>query len=145
MRWAANLFLKGDLNLRVYITAPFQLRDHAILLMDAYESKGIIVTARWLKRSDANSDASARMDLGDVAAAQTLVALNPPGWENSGTGGRHVELGYALGLGRGIMLLGRRTNIFHYFDHVVQLDLDVPIDQQITAMDRAYALRSWMY
>lgn len=60
----------------------------------------------------------ARQDLADVDAADTLLAFNPVGWENVGTGGRHVEFGYAVARGKQIVLYGVRSNIFHHLSQV---------------------------
>jgi hypothetical protein len=102
----------------VYITAPFPERDYAIEVMTALEQAGIVVTSRWLKAPDELTDEHARKDLDDVAACDVLVVLNPVGWEERGTGGRHVELGYALFAHKPIVLVGPRTNIFHYLSCV---------------------------
>lgn len=108
--------------LKVYIAAPFPIRDRAVSVMHVLELKGIEVTSRWLKAPDTMTDEHARKDLDDVAAADVLLALNPDGWEERGTGGRHVELGYALALGKPVLLVGERSNIFHHLACVTQID-----------------------
>ena len=104
--------------MKVYIAAPYPIRDTAIEMMKTLEANGHVVTSRWLKAPDELADEHARKDLDDVRAADVLLAVNSPGWENVGTGGRHVELGYALALRKHIILLGERTNIFHYLSHI---------------------------
>lgn len=108
--------------MKVYIAAPYQERDYAITVMLALEARGIAVTSRWLKSPDELADQFAREDLADVASADWLLALNPPAYANKGTGGRHVELGYALALGKRIALVGDKTNIFHYISDIVRVD-----------------------
>lgn len=108
--------------MKVYIAAPYPERDYAIAVMLACEARGITVTSRWLKSPDELADKFAKEDLADVAAADWLLALNPLTYENKGTGGRHVELGYALALGKRIALVGERTNIFHYIAEIVRVD-----------------------
>lgn len=105
-----------------YIAAPFPCREQAIRLMRMLERQGIEVTSSWLKAHDANTDFFARQDLADVARAALLVAVNPRGWEERGTGGRHVEFGYALALGKPILLVGERSNIFHHLSSVKVVD-----------------------
>ncbi len=107
---------------RVYIAAPYPLRRNAVALMKALEDAGIVVTSRWLKENDTLADEHACNDLDDVARADLLVALNPPEWAEKGTGGRHVELGYALALHKWILLVGPRTNMFHYLSSIMQVD-----------------------
>lgn len=108
--------------MKVYIAAPYPVRDRAATMMRVLELRGVEVTSRWLKAPDTMCDEHARKDLEDVAAADVLLALNPEGWEDKGTGGRHVELGYAIALGKPILLVGERTNIFHYLSSIVQVD-----------------------
>lgn len=55
----------------------------------------------------------ARNDLQDVAAAGVLIAVTEcPGAPGAGRGGRHVELGYALGLNISVVVFGPAENIF---------------------------------
>ncbi len=116
---------KAALNLSIYIAAPFQLRQQAIFLMTALEQLGFTVTASWLRVQDMpDCDASARMDLADVDRAHVLLALNPADWGTVGTGGRHVELGYAIAKGKQVILLGARSNVFHHLatvHHITEL------------------------
>ena len=104
--------------MKVYIACPYPLRAYAISTMASLEARGHVVTSRWLKAPDELSDQCAREDLADVAAADVLLALNPACWEERGTGGRHVELGYALALGKRVVLVGKRSNIFHHHSDV---------------------------
>lgn len=105
-----------------YIAAPYSERELAIATMRRLEVQGVEVTSRWLKVLDTLSDEHAQNDLDDVARAAVLVALNPEGWGEKGTGGRHIEFGYALALGKPILLVGARTNIFHYLRGVNVID-----------------------
>lgn len=105
--------------MKYYISAPYPCRDDAIEVMHKLEALGHTITSRWLKSPDELADEHARKDLADVAEADVLLALNYAGWENKGTGGRHVELGYAIALGKRIVLVGARSNIFHYLSDVM--------------------------
>lgn len=108
---------------RVYIAAPFPLRDYAVAMMHDLERRfGFEVTSRWLKAPDELADEHARKDLADIAAADVLLAINPSDWIDKGTGGRHVELGYALALGIPIVLLGSRSNIFHHLSSIIVVE-----------------------
>lgn len=104
--------------MKIYVAAPYPDRDSAIVVMHMLEAQGHVVTSRWLKSPDELADEHARKDLDDVAEADVLLAINGRDWENAGTGGRHVELGYAIALGKEIVLMGRRSNIFHYLSCV---------------------------
>lgn len=103
--------------MRVYIAAPYPERVYAQQVMADLESRGDFeVTSTWLRHEDKLEDTFARLDLADVARADVLVALNPPEYANSGTGGRHVEFGYALALRKPIVMVGAQSNIFHFLD-----------------------------
>lgn len=98
--------------MKVYLAAPYPLRDSAIIVMKQLEQQGHEVTSTWLKQVDKEDDATARMDLADVDACEMLI-LWQPGYEEQGTGGRHVEFGYALARGKLLTVIGRRSNAFH--------------------------------
>ena len=116
---------------KVYIAAPYPERPRAARLQDRLEAEGFEITARWVRHDDTLSDADARKDLVDIARADVLLALNAPEWAQAGTGGRHVELGYALALGLPIVLLGARSNIFHYLADVVLLEDDATLADRL--------------
>jgi nucleoside 2-deoxyribosyltransferase len=103
---------------KIYIAAPYPCRNQCIQVMKDLEALGHTITSRWLKSPDELADEHARKDLADVAEADVLLALNYAGWEDKGTGGRHVEFGYAIALGKRIVLVGLRSNIFHYLSDV---------------------------
>lgn len=104
--------------LKIYIAAPYPLRQEAIFVMNLLEGSGHEVTSRWLKSPDELADEHARKDLADVDACDVLLAMYPAEWADKGTGGRHVEFGYAVARGKQIVLWGPRTNIFHYLSDV---------------------------
>jgi nucleoside 2-deoxyribosyltransferase len=108
----------------VYIAAPYPAREAAIDLMATLDAAGFEVTSSWLVEDDMLTDEFARKDLDDIDRADALVAMNPPEWAERGTGGRHVEFGYALAQGKPIVLVGARSNIFHHLMtvHVVTED-----------------------
>ena len=104
--------------MKVYIAAPYELRDHAISVMHHLEALGHEVTSSWLKGVDQNDDATARKDLADVRSADLLLLINPAEYAGKGTGGRHVEVGYALALEIPVVIVGVRSNIFYYLQRV---------------------------
>ena len=108
--------------MKIYIAAPYPIRNEAIGVMLQLQALGHTVTSRWLKAPDELADEHARKDLADIDEADCLLALNPEDWENAGTGGRHIEFGYAIATGKLLVLLGRRSNIFHYLSDVRVID-----------------------
>lgn len=111
--------------MRIYIAAPFQCRELARAYAQILQEAGHVVTSRWHGlegEQSTDGDEWARKDLADVAAADALLAINPIEWVNAGTGGRHVEFGAALTLGRKIVIIGVRSNIFHRMFNVKLID-----------------------
>jgi nucleoside 2-deoxyribosyltransferase len=103
---------------RVYLAAPYPCLDDALIVAMAFKSRGIGITSRWLYESAELNGLWARNDLADVARADVVVILNPPEWRELGTGGRHVELGFAIALWKPIVLIGAASNIFHRLPEV---------------------------
>ena len=104
--------------MRVYVAAPNELLELARTVAGDLERAGIQVTSRWLNGLDTRCDASASVDLEDVSSADILLLINPIGWELRGSGGRHVEFGYALALRKKVLVVGVRSHIFHHLNHV---------------------------
>lgn len=128
--------------MNVYIAAPYPIRDYAIGVMRQLQRHGIACTSRWLKEPDALTHEHALKDLQDVFAADVLIALNPDKWTHTGTGGRHVELGYALAHHIPILLIGERTNIFHHLECVTQIDELQDFTKAVLLLrDRLYPVR----
>jgi len=118
--------------MKFYIAARFSRRTDAHALSRRLIGLGHIVVSRWAKPdsdhvlpvglSECAADAQRRRfameDLEDVQACDCLVALMEPDARNNSRGGRHVEFGYAMGLGKSIVVIGNRETIFHHLDAV---------------------------
>jgi nucleoside 2-deoxyribosyltransferase len=120
--------------MKIYIAAPYPLRNYARQVADMLVEHGFIVTARWMKDGDELSDEWARNDLDDVRSADLLLAINSEVWRNKGTGGRHIEFGYALALGKKIVVMGVRTNIFHYLSNVVVVESEIALVAMLNSL-----------
>lgn len=114
--------------LNVYIAAPFQMQEEIRNgIAKQLEERNVNITSRWLtvepieKTSD-EAHSWALKDLYDVDQCDALLAWNPPDWRLKGSGGRHVELGYALAKDKGIVIVGDRSSIFHHLYRIYQLD-----------------------
>lgn len=97
---------------KIYVASAYINIGKARQNADLLKSYGYEITSRWLIFGDEISNETAQMDLDDIDRADCLVLLN---WnENpSITGGCHVEFGYALAKGKGVFLVGDKSNIFH--------------------------------
>lgn len=103
--------------MRAYISAPYELKDDACEIRDFLADEGILALCGWVLMKDELSHAETRdalfTDLTDIDKADIFVQLNPSEWRYRGTGGRHVELGYAIAKAKYIFVIGESTNIFH--------------------------------
>lgn len=114
----------------IYIAGRFSRREEFQGYMHELEARGWTVTSRWLKHShtldmqtpgaykDSERAKFAADDLADVVNAEHLLYFTED-FQASRTflarrGGRHVELGVALGVGNLVHLVGPRENIFCY-------------------------------
>ena len=52
-------------------------------------------------------------DLEDIRRADVVICFTEEPRSNNSRGGRHVEFGYALGLGKTIVIVGPRENVFY--------------------------------
>ena len=122
--------------MKVYVAAPFAAREFALDVAEQIIADGHEVTSSWVRSTrEVTSETvgvsvesefedayrHALGDLEDVSQADCLVQITsngvlyhgvdvPPEWLH--TGGRHVEVGYALALDKHILLLGDPENIF---------------------------------
>lgn len=60
----------------------------------------------------------AQEDVADMEAADLLIAFTEPPRASASRGGRHVELGYALGRGIPVVVVGPRENVFTWLPGV---------------------------
>lgn len=83
------------------------------------------VIARWIDdplfgtdagRSEEHKAEYAGKDEEDVRACDVLLCHND--LANPGLGGRHTEVGIAIGMHKPVHLIGRKSNIFHWNKHV---------------------------
>jgi len=104
---------------------------------DRLVAAGIAVTSRWLEAPAVPDDAGAAavMDLDDLARADEVIAYTETAAAGYLTGGRHVELGYAIAVGKPIWLVGPPENVFHHHPLVQHVD-------RVETVLRVFARRS---
>jgi hypothetical protein len=119
----------------IYLAARYSRH----LEMQGYSKRladlGHRVTSRWPWAGHEEDEASesgmgesfarnaAQIDLGDIAAAQIVINFTDGlGKGGAQRGGRHVEFGLSVALGKRVMLVGPRENVFHYLPQVEQFD-----------------------
>lgn len=113
--------------MKVYLAARYSRNDEMRGVRDVLEVLGHQVTSRWIDQHGGNllessvaeklnSDPDgcakyAQVDVDDLMAADVVVSFTSA--DGGGKGGRHVEFGLALGLGKRLVIVGPRENVFH--------------------------------
>jgi nucleoside 2-deoxyribosyltransferase len=108
------------LDIKIYLAAPWVEREAARAARTQLQDDGYTVTSRWLDVDEAghqkdNPDdepfysAQAVNDLQDVARADVVVVLNLKTSE-----GKAVETGLAIAWTKPVIIIGEKSNIFHY-------------------------------
>ena len=113
------------MSFRAYIAAPWELQAEAKQLGEFLTHAGVTTAADWLNAStNTYTEVWAERCLRDVRHADLVIAFNPEEFERAGTGGRHVEVGYAIALAKPIIVVGARTNIFHSLRRIELVAID---------------------
>ena len=107
--------------MKIYLAARYSQHPELKFLRSQLEDLGHTVTSSWLdiggksftleelENEPDRCSIRGQADLDDVKAADCLIFISSQG----GKGGRHVEYGIALGLGKRIIISGHRENVFH--------------------------------
>lgn len=107
---------------RIYLAGPFTSRDELRTVRDRLVADGHTVTSGWLAWADEADGTHDRLsgramdDLDDVTAADTLIMRT--GVPTDSGHGWHTEFGYAAALGKRLVVVGPRENIFHHLPAV---------------------------
>jgi nucleoside 2-deoxyribosyltransferase len=112
---------------KIYLAARYskhpEMREAAAYLA----ARGHEVTSRWINGShelgDHPTDEARRRlaveDCEDLRSADVVIAFSEaPRTVSNQRGGRHVEFGMALALGKPIYVVGPKENVFHYLPGV---------------------------
>jgi hypothetical protein len=115
----------GDRPLRVYFSARSARQVELRAFAEEARGRGLEISSRWVVNlaADAhNADRrrAAEQDLEDLAASDVCVAFTDgtaatadAPTTSPGSGGRHVEFGYALCRGLRLLTVGPREHLFH--------------------------------
>lgn len=108
----------------VYLAAKFSRREEMEGLTPTLRDHGYDCIARWVYGGEDGLTRSeiAELDLEDVAKANALIIFTHPRGEPQPGGGRFVEMGYALGLGKEVIVIGPHENVFTSTPSVVVYD-----------------------
>ena len=137
--------------MKIYLAARYSRREELCGYRELLRAAGHAVDAVWLNGTHqisdsgkpigeagealvegddgSSSDCAAALrlrfamdDFRDVSMCELLIAFTEPPRSNASRGGRHVELGIALGQMKRVWIVGPRENIFCWLDDVRQFD-----------------------
>lgn len=97
----------------------FQMLGVTAVLMRA----GHVVTSRWIEGRGDGPAADAAEDVEDILRSDCILCFTEEPSEQMpwvARGGRHVEFGVALAMGKRLCIVGPRENIFHHLAYVEQ-------------------------
>lgn len=134
--------------MRIYLAARYSRRLELCGYREELVRRGFTVTSRWLDGSHQLDNAGtpigdhgeqlvetgdeeraallrekfATDDRDDVLSADALVAFTEVPRAGTSRGGRHVELGIALGVGMPVTVVGPRENVFCWLPEVTHYE-----------------------
>ena len=105
--------------MKIYLATRYRRIDEMNRRAEDLRKLGHLVTSRWLDGhheapmplDDPSWPEIAQEDVDDVRAADVVVSFTQS--QRGGGGGRHVEFGLGLGLGKRLVLVGPREHLFH--------------------------------
>jgi nucleoside 2-deoxyribosyltransferase len=138
--------------LKVYLAAPYIMKDLINVRARELRACGIDVTSSWLNEphkpttqmhelTHEEHQAYALADISDLVAADVVVFFTDPS-KTLVRAGRHVEFGIALGIGltrsMPIFVVGQeRENIFHHCPQVYHFDAWFQVREQLVDLESA--------
>lgn len=119
--------------MKIYLAARYSRREEMLANARILNAIGHWVTSRWINgehemHDDRPAPELARQfaedDIADLEAADLVVAFTeePGAKKGRARGGRHVELGYALGMGKQVVVVGHRENVFCHLPQVIHFE-----------------------
>jgi hypothetical protein len=133
----------------LYLASMFgrgaEIADYA----DVIAGLGYHITSRWLSRARGGSNLylsdaeAAQEDIDDIDRAQLLVHYTAEKGVY-GTGGRHVEFGYAYARGKGLVTVGPHENVFQALPEVVRLPDHFTLLHWLVATHPAHQYMGWV-
>lgn len=122
--------------MKIYLAARYSRREELCGYRTQLEALGHVVTSRWLNGNHQVDDRGlsvegaqtervrfATEDRDDVLSAEVLIAFTEAPRSSNSRGGRHVELGIALGTrSMAVIVVGPRENVFCCLPEVLVLE-----------------------
>jgi nucleoside 2-deoxyribosyltransferase len=106
---------------KFYLAGRFSRRAEMRAVAADLEAAGHVVTSRWIREraeNEARAAANARRDLRDIDQADAVLVFTDEPRSTTSRGGHWVEVGYALGQGKAICVIGWRENVFCWLPEI---------------------------
>ena len=119
--------------MKIFIAASYSKKVSVWEAAEILESRGHDVVSTWHQEiylptvqlgelaDDALRDLAVR-DIKELSSCDALVFFAEPQENQPPRGGRHVEFGIALALGKRVIVIGKAENLFHYWPKVEVVD-----------------------
>ena len=115
--------------MKIYLAARYTQKEEMLVVRNVMRKAGIVCTATWLNEphtpgttldqvTENDLCEFAQQDMDDIRRCDIFVLFSVDPLLPTVRGGRHVETGYALGVGKPVYVVGPRENIFHYLPGV---------------------------
>ena len=118
--------------MKIYLAARYSRMEELRGYADELVAAGHVITSRWIlggngipETAEVNMESQrfALEDFRDLQVAGAAISwTEPPRVESTARGGRHVEFGIALAMGKRLLVVGPRENLFHTMPNVYQFD-----------------------
>jgi hypothetical protein len=123
---------------KIYIAARYDRRFEMLGVAAELNRAGHVVTSRWIEggRGDDPAIIAAVEDVNDLTRADCLVTFTEEPERNvpwAARGGRHVEFGLALAMGKRVCVVGPRENVFH---HLLRVEAYATLRDLIAGLSR---------
>lgn len=118
--WDNEDMLPLPKTMKIYLAATYARHPEMNRIAGRLRGLHYEVTSRWItgEHNDIPAPLCARDDMEDLLQADTVLFFTPESGQGKGKGGRHTEFGVALGVGKRIIIIGERENVFHWLPGV---------------------------
>lgn len=119
------------LSTKIYLASRYDRLHEMQGYRDLLQGAGYAVTSRWVSGEHEMKEhhdfqhkypecniAFAVEDLEDVIRSDWVISFTEPLESPTRRGGRHVELGIAIGYKKRLIVIGHRENVFHYLPQI---------------------------
>ena len=131
---------------RVYLAARYDRRLEMAAKARELEDHGFTVTSRWVQGLHEGATDPATLgrcawdDLEDIEQADIFITFTEAPDAGYTSGGRHVELGYALANDLSVIVVGPAENVFHHLGLAIEGDAPMTrVDSWEEALDFLWA------